>query len=54
MFYGHTMFIGNGQKKARYFIFPALSLSRRLNSEKLTRFKIAADTLTLGDKNWDE
>ena len=46
MFYGHAMFIGNRQKEAIYFnIFSGLSLWRRSNSEKLTRFKIAADTL---------
>ena len=46
MSYGHTMFIGNRQKEAIYFnIFLGLSLWRRSNSEKLTRFKIAADTL---------
>ena len=39
------MFIGNRQKEAIYFnIFSGLSLWRRSNSEKLTRFKIAADT----------
>ena len=37
MFYGHVMFIGNSQKEAR--------LLYRSNSEKLTRFKIAADIL---------
>ena len=35
MFCGHAIFKGNSQKEA----------SRRSNSEKLTRFKIAADIL---------
>ena len=49
MFYGPAMFIGNSQKH----IIPYLSspvgrcdiMSRLSNSEKLARFKIAADTL---------
>ena len=40
MFYGHAMLIGNSQN-----IFSGLSLSRRSNNKKLTRFKIAADIL---------
>ena len=40
------MFKGNSQKEARYFdISSGLSLSHRSDSEKLTRFKIAADIL---------
>ena len=52
MFYGHAMFKGNSQKESKYFnIISGLSLSHRSNSENLTRFKIATDTL-INDVCW--
>ena len=44
MIYGHAMFIGNSQKGVRYFS-SSLCMSCQSNSEKLTRFKIAVNTL---------
>ena len=46
MFYGHVMcFHLQHPERSEIFIFSGLSLSRRSNSEKLTRLKIAADNL---------
>ena len=46
MFYGRVMCFHLQQpERSEIFIFSGLSLSRRSNSEKLTRLKIAADNL---------
>ena len=46
MFYGHAMcFHLQRPNRSKIFIFSGLSLSRRSNSGKLTRLKIAADNL---------
>ena len=43
--YGHAIFIDNSHpERSQTFIFSGLSLSKRSNSEKLTRFKIVANT----------
>ena len=46
MFYGHVMYFHLQQpERSEIFIFTGLSMSRRSNSEKLTRLKIAIDNL---------